>query len=360
MGFYVVNEPQVYHQAQRTASGDLSCVAHGAKREATWRSRTGLGEASQLSRTPLKKSRRGFFSATRFRAGLFAAQPVETHRENLPAPTKTASDVRYYGHRYYDPVTGRWISRDPIGEEGGDNLFGYVENNPVNRNDPYGLAFYAVGGTWEREDDKANPWWLYDQTEEKPKKYYRGPGLRFGIKDHIRAAHGRDTMAIALRVKNDICKDFCEEKKKCKDMPINLTGWSRGAVICMGVAKMLNDDGCKCGGFWVFGGTRYKPVDVNWIGLFDAVEMVLAPGQLLGDSFFPGTVPDNVKHFAHAIKTEKQWMFPTTLYGQNERAFNLYYGAKTTHNDIGNSHTLMNNDSYDWIKNRAKLAGVAF
>jgi hypothetical protein len=55
-----------------------------------------------------------------------------------------------------------------------------------------------------------------------------------------------------------------------------------------------------------------------------------------------------------------QWMFPTTLYGQNERAFNLYYGAKTTHNDIGNFHTLMNNDSYDWIKNRAKLAGVAF
>jgi hypothetical protein len=27
--------------------------------------------------------------------------------------------VAYYGYRYYDPVAGRWPSRDPIGEEGG-------------------------------------------------------------------------------------------------------------------------------------------------------------------------------------------------------------------------------------------------
>lgn len=27
----------------------------------------------------------------------------------------------YYGYRYYQPSTGRWLSRDPIGEEGGLN-----------------------------------------------------------------------------------------------------------------------------------------------------------------------------------------------------------------------------------------------
>jgi RHS repeat-associated protein len=160
MGFYVVNEPQVYHQAQRTASGDLSCVAHGAKREATWRSRTGLGEASQLSRTPLEKSRRGFFSATRFRAGLFAAQPVETHRENLPAPTKTASDVRYYGYRYYDPVTGRWLSRDPIGEQGGICLYVFCGNNAVSKFDILGLLYDGlviavfIGDSWLSGDSE--------------------------------------------------------------------------------------------------------------------------------------------------------------------------------------------------------------
>lgn len=285
-------------------------------------------------------------------------QTLSAHRTSSGATSMPP--MPNYGYRYYSPALGRWLSRDPIGEEGGDNLYGYVENDPASRNDPFGLAFYAVGGTWERADDKANPWWLYNETAEKPAKYYQGPGFRLGIKDPIRAAHGRDTVAIAKRVKDDICKDFCEEKKKCKDMPINLTGWSRGAVICMGVAKMLNDDGCKCGGFWIFGGKRYKPVDVNWIGLFDAVEMVLAPGQLLGASFFPGTVPGNVKNFAHAIKTEKQQMFPTTLYGQHERAFNRNDGRKTTHNDIGNSNTLGNNEAYNWIKTEAIIAGVEF
>ena len=45
----------------------------------------------------------------------------------------------YYGYRYYDPSTGRWLSRDPIGEKGGLNLFGFVGNNPVSRVDFAGL-----------------------------------------------------------------------------------------------------------------------------------------------------------------------------------------------------------------------------
>jgi uncharacterized protein RhaS with RHS repeats len=47
--------------------------------------------------------------------------------------------VAYYGYRYYDPVTGRWPSRDPIEEEGGLNLYGYVENDSLNYIDSLGL-----------------------------------------------------------------------------------------------------------------------------------------------------------------------------------------------------------------------------
>ena len=41
--------------------------------------------------------------------------------------------------RYYDPATGRFLTRDPIGYEGGINLYAYVKNDPVNFVDPLGL-----------------------------------------------------------------------------------------------------------------------------------------------------------------------------------------------------------------------------
>ncbi len=46
----------------------------------------------------------------------------------------------FYGYRYYDPLNGRWPSRDPIDEEGGINLYGMVGNDPVNGFDYVGLA----------------------------------------------------------------------------------------------------------------------------------------------------------------------------------------------------------------------------
>src|SRR5204863_2913473 len=36
------------------------------------------------------------------------------------------------GARDYDPVTGRWTSRDPKGFAGGANLYAYCHNDPLN------------------------------------------------------------------------------------------------------------------------------------------------------------------------------------------------------------------------------------
>jgi RHS repeat-associated protein len=41
-------------------------------------------------------------------------------------------------HRFYDPETGRFLTRDPLGYAGGINLYGYVQDNPVNWVDPEG------------------------------------------------------------------------------------------------------------------------------------------------------------------------------------------------------------------------------
>ncbi|MGE4572970.1 MULTISPECIES: RHS repeat-associated core domain-containing protein [Parachlamydia] len=45
----------------------------------------------------------------------------------------------YYGRRYYDPQTARWITADPLGYETGANLYAYANNNPLINIDLYGL-----------------------------------------------------------------------------------------------------------------------------------------------------------------------------------------------------------------------------
>jgi RHS repeat-associated protein len=68
----------------------------------------------------------------------------------------TASGVHLALSRGYDAEVGRWLNRDPIREKGGINVYGYVQNSPVNRVDPLGLYGYetkfwadlSVNGNW--------------------------------------------------------------------------------------------------------------------------------------------------------------------------------------------------------------------
>ncbi|MPM49239.1 hypothetical protein SDC9_95967 [bioreactor metagenome] len=44
-----------------------------------------------------------------------------------------------YGARFYDPALGRWTTRDPLCEDGGQEsstFYGYVFNDPIKHNDP--------------------------------------------------------------------------------------------------------------------------------------------------------------------------------------------------------------------------------
>ena len=59
-------------------------------------------------------------------------------RDNLIS--RLGSGVTYYGYRYYDPVTGRWPSRDSIEEAGGVNLYGFVGNDVTNAVDVMGMT----------------------------------------------------------------------------------------------------------------------------------------------------------------------------------------------------------------------------
>jgi RHS repeat-associated protein len=52
----------------------------------------------------------------------------------------------YFGHRYYDPVSGQFLSREPLGESESLNLYSYAGNDPVNHVDVQGLATVAIDG----------------------------------------------------------------------------------------------------------------------------------------------------------------------------------------------------------------------
>ena len=51
------------------------------------------------------------------------------------------TDLLYYGYRYYNPSTGRWLSKDPIEEKGGLNLYDFSANDGVNHCDYFGWTW---------------------------------------------------------------------------------------------------------------------------------------------------------------------------------------------------------------------------
>jgi RHS repeat-associated protein len=52
------------------------------------------------------------------------------------------SGFYFFRVRWYDPITGRWLSNDPISISGGLNQYAFCSDNPVNFRDPFGLCIH--------------------------------------------------------------------------------------------------------------------------------------------------------------------------------------------------------------------------
>jgi integrase/recombinase XerD len=87
-------------------------------------------------------------------------------------PDGTDGGVIEYGYRYLDTQLGRWLSRDQIGEYGGKNLYAFLQNSGVSKNDflgnmpvlgikDNGVALFKCGSfSWETQ-------WAVDPDADK-------------------------------------------------------------------------------------------------------------------------------------------------------------------------------------------------
>ena len=138
----------------------------------------------------------------------------------------------YYNYRYYDANMGRWINRDPIGERGGNNLYGFVGNDGVNGWDYFGLLVNYNKNVTKKEIEEA-------------KKFWTAVNSKAIIKGRLKCF--KELLGeIIIGVENGTIgtttlKDMYGELKKSKDITVNIVLWFGDALGHFEANKYIKD-----------------------------------------------------------------------------------------------------------------------
>ena len=105
--------------------------------------------------------------------GSLTASSGEYAEENPFRFSSEYSDMEtglvYYNYRYYSPELGRWLSRDPIEEQGGWNLYNIINNTIINNWDVLGLLSFRWYENWGGPGWAGGDWvkdgWSKDRPE---------------------------------------------------------------------------------------------------------------------------------------------------------------------------------------------------
>ena len=133
-----------------------------------------------------------------------------------------------FGHRDYDPETGRWTARDPIGFAGGDtNLYGYVLGDPINFIDSNGLSGmdWLWGAIYNATGGASVPQGVVDAAAGF------GDALSFGLTDKIRDWNGTNSAV-----------DKCSSAYSGGEFAANFVDIRRGAASGLRVVAKKTPD----------------------------------------------------------------------------------------------------------------------
>jgi RHS repeat-associated protein len=194
--------------------------------------------------------------------------------------------LAYYGYRFYSAGLGRWLSRDPMEEGGGVNLYGFVGNAPPNAVDGLGLAGYFFGGTGNHNFEKNlngsgnmlssveimfRAW----DTSQNGRKYYvpgvfsgfTPEGNQYGRKWYLLGARGllfEGAAGKSLGDRVNYMVGKLEKELRNGDKEVNIFGFSRGAASALEFLNRIRD---KAGN-----NPLYSCIRINFVALWDTVD----------------------------------------------------------------------------------------
>ena len=269
------------------------------------------------------------------------------------------TDLNYHRARWFDPLTGKWISEDPIGLTAGDpNFTRMVGNNVLNATDPSGLVqigiFFEGSGFLVRNDawqgfvmhdlfneyqaDRRVDRWTGKTSYGDTAVYYNFP-IYWVLVNWISVSADsafRTNLADAEEEIVRLHDAYVAKSAYCLEpFDVDLFGYSRGGVAAITLANRL----------W----NRHQ-IEVRFLGIIDPVTTGLGVGAGYD------TIPTNYTKAYWAVSTIYSRMLifqvgqilPPAGFAITER-FNLI------HERIG-ADTAVYNEMY----NQAKAAGVRF
>ena len=160
------------------------------------------------------------------------------------------SGYYYNWHRYYNPETGRYLTSDPIGLNGGLNTYGYAGQNPVSFVDPWGLYTIFIGGAGDHESF----WYIF--PNHKVVQYYATNYFHSKLANHFQSklkvnesrAQQLATFSVKYYGYNQIDRAYDNAIRFLKLFPtanVNIVGHSLGGWQAAHLAQRLNEFKCN-------------------------------------------------------------------------------------------------------------------